>query len=165
MKGLIRAIFLSSVLIAVPLLASMPEKSFKEKELCVFAEDVFRALRETQEKKRMEAYENSSDPIIQSLAEKFASSFKEGAPADELQVAISELGRLIKCSADEEYRMPYALNKADISAKTGQMEIALKDLLPQFPNYHKLMIESLADEKWDLALYAYLKIAEERAPN
>jgi cellobiose phosphorylase len=44
------------------------------------------------------------------------------------------------------------------------MELQLGNRIPQGKkvNFHKVMIESRAEQKYDLALYAYFKIAEER---
>lgn len=162
MKGFFKAIFLSSALLTAPLIAKATSEEVKGQELCHFAGDVFKALSEVNRQSQIGAYGQSDDPIIQNLAEKFIASFKEGAPPEDLQVAISELGRLIKCSADENYRMPYALSKSELQETAALMEKKLQGSIPDNPNYHKLMIESLADEKWDMALYAYLKIAEGR---
>lgn len=162
MKSLFKVLFLAGALISAPLLADTSVEETKGQELCLFAEDVFKALREVKGQSRVQSYETSRDPIIQNLAEKFSASFQEEASPNELQAAVSELGRLIKCSADEDYRMPYTLHKKDLQEKAAIMEKALKTALPKDPNYHKLMIESLAEEKWDVALYAYLKIAEDR---
>lgn len=162
MKGFFKAVFLSGALIGAPLFADTTPEEKQGHELCVFAEDVFKALSSMTGKGQVASYENSEDPVIQNLAEKFSASFKEDASPEELQTAVSELGRLLKCSADEDYRLPYTLHRKELQEKTALMEKALKSSLPKDPNYHKLMIESLADQKWDVALYAYLKIAEER---
>jgi len=162
MKGLFKAICLCGALMSAPLLAETSPEEKQGHELCLFAEDVFNALSNVKGQKRIETYERSQDPVIQNLAEKFVAAFKEEASPEETQAAVSELGRLIKCSADENYRLPYTLHRKELQEKTAMMEKALKNSLPKNPNYHKLMIESMADEKWDVALYSYLKIAESR---
>ncbi|MCP5490856.1 MAG: hypothetical protein H7A42_07080 [Chlamydiales bacterium] len=162
MKGLFKALFLSGALISAPMFADTTPEEKQGHELCLFAQDVFNALSSVKEQKQILSYENSHDSVIQNLAEKFIASFQEGASPEDLQTAVSELGRLLKCSADEDYRLPYTLHRKELQEKTALMEKTLKGSLPKNPNYHKLMIESLADKKWDVALYAYLKIAEER---
>ncbi|WP_420422433.1 hypothetical protein [Simkania sp.] len=162
MKGFFKAVFLSGALLSAPMFADTTPEEKQGHELCLFAQDVFNALGSVKEQKQISSYESSQDPVIQNLAEKFIASFQEDASPEDLQTAVSELGRLLKCSADEDYRLPYALHRKELQEKTALMEKALKGSLPENPNYHKLMIESLADQKWDVALYAYLKIAEER---
>ena len=167
MKRFLKAILLSGALISAPLVAAeVATEEVKGHELCHFAEDVFKTLTEVKGNNHIKVYEDSWDPVIQNLAEKFNALLnQEGASSKDLQDAVSELGRLIKCSTDEDYRLPYTLHKKELQEKTAMMEKALKHTLPKNPNYHKLMIESLADEKWDVALYAYLKIAESRCKN
>ena len=162
MKRFFKAVFLSGALIGAPLFADTSTEEKQGHELCLFAEDVFNALSSVKGKNQVSNYENSEDPVIQNLAEKFIASFKEDASPEELQAAVSELGRLVKCSADEDYRLPYTLHRKQLQEKTAVMEKALKNSLPKDPNYHKLMMESMAEQKWDVALYSYLKIAEER---
>jgi len=163
MKKFLQTLLFAAVLVSVPAVgAEAALKASKEQELCHFAEDVFQGLSEVGAQGRMAQYDRSSDPVIQGLAHKFTASWKKGATSDELQTAVSELGRLFKCSADVEYQMPYSLHKKDLQDLTTSMEVALHHVLPKNPNYHKLMIESLADEQWNVAFYAYLKIAEGR---
>ena len=145
--------------------SSYAEATFKEEqggELCLFAHDVFNSLANTEREREIKFYEDSRDPMIQNLAEKFASAFQEGASSEKKGAAVSELGRLIKCAADDGYQLPYRLNRKDLRERTMLMEGVLRNALPKDPNYHKLMIESLADERWDIALYSYCKIAEHR---
>lgn len=162
MNNFLKVIFLSAAFLTTPLLAQPSPGEAKGEELCLFVEDVFKALSQIKGKNQIESYEQSGDPIIQSLAEKFVASFKEGAAPEDLQSAVSELGRLIKCSVDESYRLPYTMHKKDLKEKRISMEKVLKISFPENSNYHKLMMESLAEKKWDVALYAYLKIAEDR---
>jgi hypothetical protein len=80
---------------------------------------------------------------------------------------VSFLGRLVKCSVDDEHyrsNTPFVLHREDIQKALRQMELQLGNRIPQGKkvNFHKVMIESRAEQKYDLALYAYFKIAEER---
>jgi hypothetical protein len=157
------------------------EKEERGQELCHFTENVFGILQEessliNQEKlenaylsfiERLKQYEKGPNPEIVELAEKFILSFKDETGTKEaLADAVSALGRLLKCSVDDEYYRidtAYLLHREDLNKQIAQIEEKLGDRLPQGTiNYHKLMIESLAEEKYDLALYAYLKIAESR---
>lgn len=162
MKQFLGTLILSSGLIMSPLFSLLSQPPTKGEELCLFAADVFTALHEVEQRGCLKGYEQSSDPLIHKLALQFTASFKEGASREELQAAVSELGRLIKCSVDADYDMPYDMRREELHIRTALMEETLARSLPQNPNYHKLMIESLAEEKWDIALYAYLKIAEGR---
>ena len=158
------------------------EKEEKAQELCTFTSEVFSILEDQSHKidqenlgkayassiKRLHAYENGSNPEIAALAEKFILSLKEDEESQEaLGEAVSSLGRLVKCSVDDEYYRSdtsYLLHKEDIQKELQLMETQLGDRVPQGNsiNFHKLMIESLADQKYDMALYSYLKIAETR---
>ncbi len=167
MKNFFYFLFLS---LCLPYIFLYADTSVEEKqgyELCVFAGDVFHSLantsgESTSGERGIKFYEDSRDPVIQNLAEKFASAFQEGASPDKKGAAVSELGRLIKCAANANYQLPYKLCRKELKEKTIIMEQVLKNSLPKDPNYHKLMIESLADERWDIALYSYCKIAEHR---
>lgn len=158
------------------------EKETKGHELCTFTGEVFEMLSEEsriidQEKlkgaytsfiSRLHQYEKDSNPEIASLAEKFIASFQIGAESKEgISDAVSSLGRLVKCSVDDDhyrYDTSYILHKGDIQNELTHMEAQLGARTPQGKhlNFHKLMIESLADQEYDLALYSYLKIAETR---
>lgn len=168
-----------SVFLAALTFAFASEKEEKGQELCNFTSTVFSILEDqshavepshlakahAESIKRLKVYEHGD---LGDLAEKFIASMKEGEESKEaLGDAISSLGRLVKCSVDDEYYRsdtPFMLHKGDIQKALHQMEPHLEGRLPQGKgvNYHKVMIESLADQKYDLALYAYLKIAEER---
>ena len=158
---------LTIILLACASLTFANEKEMRGQDLCTFTEDVFAMINQEPSDSSGESlrhYKKDSHPEIAEIAEKFILSFKEGS--DTLADAVSALGRLIKCSVDDEYfrvDTAYLLHRADLIKQTTQIEAKLSDRLPQgHVNYHKLMIESLADEKYDLALYAYLKIAESR---
>ncbi|MCB1107710.1 MAG: hypothetical protein KDK76_06420 [Chlamydiia bacterium] len=170
------------VFLAFGTLTFANEGEVRGKELCSFTEDVFDILSEEsrivdQEKlvsayasfvDRLHQYEKGSNPEISELAEKFISSFKVGSSSKEgIGDAVSSLGRLVKCSVDDEhfrYDTSFLLHKGDIQKEIVHMESRLGERLPQGKhlNYHKLMIESLADGAYDIALYSYLKIAETR---
>ncbi len=156
------------------------EKEERAEDLYSFTEDVFGMLSEqsriadsnklegVQEifAKRLHVYETDPNPEISALAEKFISSFKSGEQED-LGEAVSSLGRLLKCSVDDKYyryNTSYILHRGGIQKELAFMEHALGDRCPHDKNlnYHKVMIESLAERQYDLALYSYLKIAEAR---
>ena len=157
-------------------------KEERAQELCTFTGDVFEILSEEsrivdQEKlagayhsfiNRLHRYEKDPNPEIADLAGKFIASFQVGAESKEgIGDAVSSLGRLVKCSVDNEhyrYDTSYLLHKGDIEKELSQMEVQLGGRLPvgKNLNYHKIMIESLADQEYDLALYSYFKIAETR---
>jgi len=163
-------------------LAFANEKEERAQDLCTFTEDVFEILSEEsrivdQEKLssayqsfigRLSQYEKNPNPEIADLAGKFIASFKVGNKAEDgIGDAVSSLGRLVKCSVDNRhyrYDTAYLLHKDDISKELSQMEDKLGDRLPEGKNlnFHKVMIESLADHDYDIALYSYLKIAESR---
>jgi|GEM_PF-2224267 len=193
MKGFI----LSFLLICVaPIFAGegANEKEMRGQELCHFTGKIFGILHEgafllRQEEQenlqnsyssfveRLDQYKTGVNPEIAVLAKKFISFFRDepgpavksrpGPAVGSLTDAVSDLGRLLKCSVDDaHYRLDtaYLLHREDLSKQIMQIEEQLDRRLPQKKgaNYHKLMIESLADEQYDLALYAYLKIAEGR---
>ncbi len=168
------------ILLAVTTLSFANEKEEKAQELCTFTSEVFSILKDQSHSidqenlkrayassiERLQAYEEGLNPEIAELAEKFILSLNRESK-EALGDAVSSLGRLLKCSVDDEYYRsdtPYLLHKEDIQKELQLMETQLKDRLPQGKetNFHKLMIESLADQKYDMALYAYLKIAETR---
>jgi hypothetical protein len=168
--------------LALGALAFADEKEERAQDLCSFTGDVFEILSEESrivdgEKiagayssfiSRLHQYEKDPNHEIADLAGKFIASFKirnetKGGIGD----AVSSLGRLVKCSVDNEhyrYDTSYLLHKGDIEKELSHMEIRLGERIPQGKNlnYHKVMIESLADQEYDLALYSYLKIAETR---
>lgn len=162
MKKFFGVVFLTGALLSASLIAEPLSEEKQGHELCLFTEDVFNALLNMKKQNMIQSYEKYQDPGIQELAEKFRVAFQEGTSSQEKEAAISQLGRLIKCSVDKDYELPYTLHRKELEEKVGMMEQALKSVLPNDPNYHKLMIESLANEKWDVALYSYLKIAESR---
>ena len=157
-------------------------KEEKAQDLCGFTKDVFEILSEESriidEEKiadtyrsfigRLHKYEKDPNPEIAAIAEKFITSFKVGSESKEgIGDAVSSLGRLVKCSVDNEhyrYDTSYLLHKGDNKKELSLMETQLGQRTPEGKNlnYHKVMIESLADQEYDLALYSYLKIAETR---
>lgn len=171
-----------SVFLAASALSFATEKEEKGQELCNFTSTVFSILEDqahavepshlakahSESIQRLRVFENGENEEIAALAEKFIASMKNGEESQEaLGDAVSSLGRLVKCSVDDEYYRsdtPFVLHKKDIQKALEQMESHLGDRIPQEKkvNYHKVMIESLADQQYDLALYAYFKIAEER---
>lgn len=168
-----------SVFLAAACMSFATEKEEKGQELCNFTSTVFSILGDeahamdpshlakahAESIQRLKVYENGE---LGELAKKFIITMKEGEESKEaLGDAVSSLGRLVKCSVDDEYYRsdtPFILHKHDIQKALGQMESHLGSRVPQGKevNFHKLMIESLAEQKYDLALYAYFKIAEER---
>ena len=149
------------------------EEEQKGQALCEFAESFFQILHAKDQNegelvRRLRPFATDVDPTIQQIVSRLI----QGLEQDELDSqeakgeAVSHLGRLIKCSVDTAtHHLPttYLLHKQDLMAKTQAMEIILAADLPEKgTNFHKLMIESLAEKRYDLALYAYLKIAEER---
>ncbi len=163
-------------------LAFADKKEERAQNLCSFTGDIFEILSEesriVDEEKiavaysafigRLHQYKKDSNPEIVDLAEKFIASFKLKKESKEgIGDAVSSLGRLVKCSVDDEhyrYDTSYLLHKGDIEKELSHMEARLGERIPQGKslNYHKVMIESLADQEYDLALYSYLKIAETR---
>jgi hypothetical protein len=168
--------------LALGALAFADEKEERAQDLCSFTGDIFEILSEesriVDEEKiagaysafigRLHQYEKDPNPEIADLAEKFIASFKIGNESKQgIGDAVSSLGRLVKCSVDDEhyrYDTSYLLHKGDIEKELSHMETQLGERIPQGKNlnYHKVMIESLADQEYDLALYSYLKIAETR---
>ncbi|MCB1085360.1 MAG: hypothetical protein KDK60_04595 [Chlamydiia bacterium] len=155
------------------------EQEEKGKELCSFTQSVFGILSEEsrivdEEKlqtayasyvEQLKRYKDDPNPEIASIAGKFIASFQSGERGK--GEAVSNLGRLVKCSVDDmNFRVntSYLLHKEDLQKEIASMEKTLGGRLPEGKriNYHKVMMESLADKEYDLALYAYLKIAESR---
>lgn len=171
-----------SIFLAASALIFASEKEEKGQQLCNFTSDVFAILEDqshavdpshlakahVESIKRLRVYENGENAELAELAEKFIASIKDGEESQEtLGDAISSLGRLVKCSVDDEYYRSdtsFMLHKKDVQKALKQMESHLGDRVPQGKeiNFHKVMIESLAEQKYDVALYAYFKIAEER---
>lgn len=167
---------ISFLLLICASLVCANEQEERGQELCDFTENVFNIL---QDKEGLETpcapliienlikYTENPNPEIVALAKKFINSFtSESDSKGTLADAISDLGRLLKCSVDDEcYRTDtsYILHRQDLNKQIFHIESKLGDRLPQGRvNYHKLMIESLADEEYDMALYAYIKIATNR---
>ena len=159
MKKWIKIVLLISSFWMTPLICKT-QKEVRGHELSLFVEDVFNVLKQVKSTEHLEIYEHSKDPLIQNLAGQFISAFEEKEKHQNFEKPICDLGRLIKCCADKDYQMPYTLDIKELGEK---IEKDFSYVLDQKTNYHKLMIESLAEEKWDIALYAYLKIAEERS--
>ena len=171
-----------SIFVAASALSFASEKEEKGQQLCNFTSEVFSILEDqshavdpshlakahAESIKRLQVYENGENAELAELAEKFITSMKDGDESKEsLGDAISSLGRLVKCSVDDEYYRSdtsFMLHKKDIQKALEQMESQLGERVPQGKgvNFHKVMIESLAEQKYDIALYAYFKIAEER---
>ncbi len=158
MKKWVKIILLAVPFWTAPLICDT-QKEVRGHELSLFVEDVFNVLRDVKNQKYLEVYGHSKDPLIQNLAEQFIDIFEKKEKNQNFEKPICALGRLIKCCMDKDYQMPYILDIEELGKK---IEKKFSYTLDQDINYHKLMIESLADERWDVALYAYLKIAEER---
>jgi len=168
-----------SVFLAAMTIGFATEKEEKGQTLCDFTSTVFSILEDrahtvepshlakayAESINRLKVYESGD---LAELAEKFIASMKENKESKEdLSDAVSSLGRLVKCSVDDEYyrsNTPFVLHKEDIQKALQQMEPQLGNRIPQGKkvNFHKVMIESRAEQEYDLALYAYFKIAEER---
>ncbi|MCB1082195.1 MAG: hypothetical protein KDK63_03510 [Chlamydiia bacterium] len=171
-----------SVFVLLATFSFASEKEDKGQELCSFTSEVFTIL-EDQSKiiepshlakahaesiKKLQVFEKGNSPELAKLAERFIVSMQGGDNGKEgLGDAVSSLGCLVKCSVDDDYYRldtPFVLHKKDIQNSLSLMERRLGDRLPKDKkvSYHKMMIESLAEQKYDIALYAYFKIAEER---
>jgi len=157
------------------LFASKQEDSGRD--LCQFMETVFDILQDesvqqgreasTSIVERLKIYDTDSNPEIVELAEQFSLFLRN--PIDEKEAlvgAVSDLGRLLKCSVDnKDYRTdtPYLLHLKDLRRCISQIEAKIGERLPgKNTNFHKVMIESLVEEQYWLYLYASLKIAESR---
>lgn len=173
---MIKCIF---IFLAAMAISFATEKEEKGQELCDFTGTVFSILEDqahtvepthlakahAESIKRLKVYESGD---FAELAEKFIALMKEDKESKEaLSDTVSSLGRLVKCSVDDEYyrsNTPFVLHREDIQKALRQMEFQLGNRIPQGKkvNFHKVMIESRAEQKYDLTLYAYFKIAEER---
>jgi len=182
-KAMKKSVFLLFLASASLIFAN--EQEDRGLELCKFTENVFNILqskvvckKDCKNKEECEhvyfysvdtlkKYNKSSNPDIIILTNKFVDSFTNQSDDKEyLADAISDLGRLLKCSVDDKrYRTetPYLIHRKDLNKQIVYIESKLGDRLPKKGvNHHKLMMESLADEDYDIALYAYLKIAINR---
>lgn len=116
------------------------------------------------EKVLMAGQENSSKRLVNAL--KGYLSVGESERDRYLEELVSSLGRQLKNSVDNPTHHlkdnDCLIHKSDLEGLVGEMEQVLgkKDLSEQ--EYHKLMIESLAEKKYDMALYAYVNIAKAR---
>lgn len=169
------------IFLAASLFSFANEKEEKAQELCTFTKEIFSILEDqahivepdhlakayASSIEKLHTYEKGDNPELAALAQEFISSLKKGEDAKEaLGDAVTSLGRLVKCSADDDFRTetPFLLHKEDVQSVLQFMEGHLGGRLPKEDNinFHKLMFESLADQKYDIALYAYFKIAEAR---
>lgn len=170
------------IFLAASLFSFANEKEEKAQELCTFTKEIFSILEDqshivepghlakayASSIERLHVYEKGKNPELAELAQKFISSIKDGEDSKEAWGdAVSSLGRLVKCSVDDEYfrtDTSFLLHREDVQSALQFMEGRLGGRLPKGDsiNFHKLMIESLADQKYDIALYAYFKIAETR---
>jgi len=170
MKKLIFSLFL----MCTPIIFAN-EQEDRGQELCLFTENIFNLLQENSEEtthasliENLKQYDKNPNPEIASLSKKFLHSFTDAPNAKETLIdAVSELGRLLKCSVDDTfYRADtsYLLHRKDLDKQVHYIEAKMGDLLPKGRNvdYHKLMMESVAEGKYTIALYAYLKIATNR---
>ena len=141
--------------------------------LCMFAENLFISLNTNKSNPEklandLEPFTSSSDPEVQRIASTLIEGLKlEGSDPEEIkEEAVSDLGRLIKCSVKaktDPCSDKTQLKKSDLAKALLTMETILeeipkkKDVSP-----HQLMIEAFADHNPDIALFAYFKIAESR---
>ncbi|MDJ0651492.1 MAG: hypothetical protein QNJ27_00535 [Simkaniaceae bacterium] len=169
------------IFLAVSLFSFANEKEEKAQELCTFTKEIFLILEDqvyilesdhlakvhASSIEKLHVYEKGGNPELAALAQEFISSLKNEKNANEaLGDAVTSLGRLVKCSADDDFRTDSAflLHKEDVQSVLQFMEERLAGRLPkkENSNFHKIMVESLADQKYDMALYAYFKITETR---
>ncbi|NGX51491.1 MAG: hypothetical protein K1060chlam2_01357, partial [Chlamydiae bacterium] len=129
---------LTIILLACASLTFANEKEMRGQDLCTFTEDVFAMINQEPSDSSGESlhhYKKDSHPEIAEIAEKFLLSFKEESDTqDTLTDAVSALGRLIKCSVDDEYfrvDTAFLLHRADLTKQTTQIEAKLSDRLPQ----------------------------------
>lgn len=173
------------VFLAATLVSFADERQEKAQELCAFTKDVFLVLEDQSNVvdpnhlaqayatsvEKLHAYKEGGNQQLAELAQAFIASLaKENEAKGSLEDAVASLGRLVKCSADNEcfWNDPsFTLRKEDIQNVVQFMEKYLGNRLPKgnHINFHKLMFESRADREYDLALYAYFKIAEMRCLN
>ena len=169
-----RKFFIVGVLLSITIQAVCLEPSLEERqgqELCHFAEKVFTVLHhygkdQSTDLSSLNHFEGSFSQDIQKISRVVIHSLKEGNTLEEVGDAVSMLGRLIKCSVDDqEYRAStaFTIHRGEITQKVDVMDRLLGEEVPKKgTNFHKLMIESLAEKRYDLALYSYMKIAEDR---
>ena len=152
--------------------AELDRKKEQTEELYTFTAHIFHMLKESGEQENIErslakldSYKkDESHPEIARLAAQFSDSLrkKDSQSKEKLTEAVSSLGRHLKCSvANNSYR----IEKKALQKELSDMEKALGKRCPKASNdeyYHELMMGSLVSEQYDLALYAYLKIAEGR---
>lgn len=168
------------IFLAVSLYSFANEKEEKAQELCTFTKEIFSILEDqshivepdhlakayASSIEKLHVYEKGENPELAALAQEFISSLKEGKDSKEaLGEAVSSLGRLVKCSADDSRTdTSFLLHKEDVQSVLQFMEEHLGSRLPKEDNinFHQLMFESLADQQYDIALYGYFKIAETR---
>lgn len=110
------------------------------------------------------ANEPGAKPLMTAL--KNYMSVEEAQKDIYLEGVISNVGRLLKNSVDNPtHHLKYnhcLVHRQDLKMMAGEMESVMGQMSYANLDYHKLMIESLADKKYDVALYAYVKIAEDR---
>tara|TARA_B100000989_G_C19386874_1_gene404027 strand:+ start:44 stop:622 length:579 start_codon:yes stop_codon:yes gene_type:complete len=146
-------------------------------DLCSFTKDVISVLSEyklngsyenLESVERLHAMTHNNDSSLKQLALQFLGSIKEPQIANqEIGDVVTGLGRLLKCSVDDQSfrgETAFKLTKNDISGLLSFFSERVKrsNLITGEENYHKLMMSALADDNHDIALYAYLKIAESR---
>lgn len=175
--GKLKKVALSLVMMMTCTLFAGYETQEKEEQkgvaLCEFAENFFLILHQQDQSegeliKKLKPYAKNADPVVQQIASRLIQGLEQDDldSQDAKEEAVSHLGRLIKCSVDTAaHHLPttYLLHKPELVQKTQAMEVVLAGDLPQKNvDYHKLMMDSLTDKRYDVALYAYLKIAEDR---
>ena len=175
MKKFFIAIFLCIAGCAYTLNQESSHKELKGEELCQFTEEVFSILHQHKKSQtidftKLKTYQASSSHMIQEFANALFGSFNDETISDEeLGEIVTSLGRLVKCSVDDKHHTistSFTINKAELSQTVHEMDSVLgKETPNNQTNFHKLMIESLADKQYDLALYSYMKIAEGRCTN
>ena len=152
---------------------SEPKEQKTQDTLCAFAEDFFLILNKNnpdigQFVKELRPFTFNTNPEVQRIALSLIEGLElEGCDPEEAKgEAVHDLGRLIKCSVKAVTNPTLdqtQLRKSDLLTGISTMETVLAETLPkENVNYHRLMIESLAEKRSDMALYAYLKIAEDR---
>ena len=120
--------------------------------------------------RRLHTYEvNTQHPELATLAKEFIVSLKKETTSKGcLGDAVSSFGRFLKScvsNGSPEADLPFFLEESEVKKQLQLMEAHLADRLPKKSNinFHQLMIESIADQNYDIALYAYFKIAEMRS--
>lgn len=141
-----------------------------EDSLCEFAGNFFLILNRNDLNtdlliEELRPYTLKANPDVKRIALSLIEGLQvEEDPEEAKGEAVHDLGRLIKFKATTASDLPETcLSKNDLSAEISMMEVVLAEAAPgKNVNYHKLMIESLAEKRSAMALYAYLKIAESR---